>query len=38
MGVHEQEQRTYQASLRVEEVLQTPYTQMRKAERKAKGA
>ncbi len=38
MGVHEQERRAHQASLRAEEVLEASYGPMRKAERKAKVA
>jgi hypothetical protein len=35
-GVHEQERRAHQASLRAEEVLEASYGPMREAERKAK--
>jgi hypothetical protein len=38
MGVHDQEQRAHQASLRAEEVLEASYQPMRKAERRAKEA
>jgi hypothetical protein len=38
MGVREQEQRAYQASLRAEEVLHASYGPMRKAKRQVKKA